>query len=439
MPTPTHSKMRPVYVVDGLRTPFIKAGNQPGPFSASDLAVQVGRQLCLRHPILPSDLDEVIMGNVMAGADEANIARLIALRLGCGDEVGGMSVHRNCGSGMQSVDLARCAIADGRHDLVLAGGTEAMSHAPLLFPPQMNAWLGQWVTAKSFAARLRVLMRFRLKQLVPVIALMRGLSDPLIHLSMGQTAEELAYYFGITREQMDHFANQSHQRVASAEKAGYFPYISPLYTPDGKAYTRDTGVRENTSEEKLAKLSPCFDKWYGQVTAGNSSQITDGACLLLLASANAVKRFNLPVIGRLIDCHWAGVSPTYMGLGPVHATVPLLQRHGLTMTDIDYWEINEAFAAQVLACFEAFADSDYCSQHFGGLAGAFGRIDPNKVNIDGGAIAMGHPVGASGARVILQLLNVLTRHQAKRGVASLCIGGGQGGAMLVEQTQEVAE
>ena len=437
MPSLNVLEPKAVYVVDGVRTPFLKAGNIPGVLSASDLAVQAGEQLLLRQPILPTDLDEVIIGNVMAGADEANIARLIALRLGCGHAVPGLSVHRNCGSGMQAVDVARCAIADGRHDLVLAGGTEAMSRAPLLFPYDMNAWLGRWMSAKNMKTRLSTLMQFRLKQLRPVVALMRGLCDPFINLSMGQTAEELAYQFKITRQEMDAFANQSHHKVAQAQKADGFPYIKPIYTPCGKAYLSDTGVRADTSEEKLATLKPFFDKQYGQVTAGNSSQITDGACVLLLASASAVKRFNLPVMGRLVDCHWAGVAPTNMGLGPVHATIPLMQRHGLHVNDIDYWEINEAFAAQVLACFKAFSDPHYCSTHFGGLDGAFGQLNPDTVNVDGGAIAMGHPVGASGARIILQLLHVLARQNAKRGVASICIGGGQGGAMLIEQTQEV--
>lgn len=437
MPPSNLFKPKAVYVVDGVRTPFLKAGNTPGLLSASDLAVQAGQQLLLRQPILPGDLDEVVMGNVMAGADEANIARLIALRLGCGDAVTGVSVHRNCGSGMQALDMARCAIADGRYDLVLAGGTEAMSRAPLLFPYQMNAWLGRWMSAKHLKARLSLITQFRLKQLRPIVALVRGLRDPFIDLSMGQTAEELAYCFALTREQMDAFANQSHQRVVQAQKAGYFPYITPVYTPCGQAYFSDTGLRADSSEEKLAKLRPYFDKRYGEVTAGNSSQVTDGACVLLLASASAVKRFNLPVMGRLIDCHWAGVDPTHMGLGPVHATIPLMQRHGLHIDDIDYWEINEAFAAQVLACVKAYSDPDYCSAHFGGLDGAFGQLNLDRVNVDGGAIAMGHPVGASGARIVLQLLHVLARSNTKRGMASICIGGGQGGAMLIEQTQEV--
>ncbi len=424
---------RPVYIVCGTRTPFLKAGNAPGVFSASDLAVQTGTNLLLKQPIAPSDLDEVIIGNAMASPDEANIARLIALRLGCGDAVTGVSVHRNCGSGMQAVDMARCAIAEGRHDLVLAGGTEAMSRAPLLFPLQMNQWLGSWMAAKTVGAKLRTLLQFRFSQLLPIVALLRGLTDPLIGLSMGQTAEELAYRFAISRDEMDAFSYQSHQHALHAAEQGHFSYMTPLVDQTGKVYSTDTGVRANTSVEKLGTLRPFFDKQYGLVTAGNSSQITDGACLLLLASESAVRRFQLPVVARIIDCHWAGLAPQYMGLGPVYASIPLLQRHGLTVNDINYWEINEAFAAQVLACLRAFADPDYCHNTFGGLAGAFGQLDQARINIDGGAIALGHPIGASGGRVILQLSDVLTRHQARYGVATLCIGGGQGGSMLIER------
>jgi acetyl-CoA C-acetyltransferase len=200
---------------------------------------------------------------------------------------------------------------------------------------------------------------------------------------------------------------------------------------DGRFYDVDDGFRSDSSIEKLATLKPFFDKIYGRVTAGNSSQITDGAAMLLLASEEAVKKMKLPVLGRLVDIRWAGLDPTEMGLGPVHATVPLLQEQKLSLQDIDYWEINEAFAAQVLACVAALNDETYFQQAFPGIK-PLGQINKEKLNIDGGAIAMGHPVGASGARLVLHLLHILKRNHAKRGIATLCIGGGQGGAILVE-------
>jgi len=186
--------------------------------------------------------------------------------------------------------------------------------------------------------------------------------------------------------------------------------------------------------DRLARLRPAFDKPYGKVTAGNSAQITDGAAMLVLASEQAVEQYQLPVLGRLVDCNWAGIDPSQMGLGPVHAMTPLLQRHDIGLDDIDNWEINEAFATQVMACVAAWQDEDYCRNELG-LDTVLGKLDESRLNIDGGGISIGHPVGASGARIVLHSLNVLRRSGGKRAVASLCIGGGQGGAMLLERVE----
>jgi len=426
-----------VYIVDGLRTPQLKARGKAGPFSASDLAVQAGRALLARQPFLPSDLDEVVMGCIMPSPDEVNIARLIALRLGCGDKMPAYTVQRNCGSGMQAIDNAAQDIASGRCQLVLAGGTEAMSHAPLLLNKQMTAWLAAWNSAKGALARVKTLAQFRPAMLAPVIALLRGLSDPYVGLSMGQTAEKLAYRFKISREQMDEFALRSHQRLAKAYDEGYItPELATLYAANGQYFQEDDGLRRDTTLEKLADLKPMFDKPFGLVTAGNSSQVTDGATMLILASAEAVKQYKLPVLGKIIDVAWAGVDPAEMGLGPVHSIAALLQKQNLTKNDIDYWEINEAFAAQVLACLAALQDPEYCKKYLN-LANPIGTIDQACLNIDGGGIALGHPVGTSGARITLHLLNILKRTGAKKGIASMCIGGGQGGAMLVENISGV--
>ena len=424
-----------VFIIDGARTPFLKARNAPGPFSASDLAVAAGRTLLLRQPFAADQLDEVILGCASPSADEVNIGRVAALRMGCGDKVPAWTVMRNCASGMQALDSALVNIRGGRSQLVLAGGVDALSRAPLLLSDAMVRTLAAWNAAKSPAARFAVLRSFRLSQLAPVIGILKGLTDPVVGQLMGQTAETLAWKFGITREQMDEFAMNSHLRAHAADEAGHFSAErSALIGRDGKVYVQDDGIRADSSMAGLAKLKPFFDRRYGRVTAGNSSQITDGACWLLLASAEAVARFGLQPLGRLVDCEWAALAPEVMGLGPVHASVPLLQRHGLGVADIDAWELNEAFAAQVLGCLRAFADDDYCREHFG-LDAAFGAPDPARLNIDGGAIALGHPVGASGARIVLHLLHVLRRRQLRRGVATICIGGGQGGAMLVEAMQ----
>ena len=424
----------PIFIVDGARTPFLKARNRPGPFAASDLATDAGRALLVRQPFAPSDLDEVILGCAAPSPDEVNIGRVVALRMGCGLKVPGWTVMRNCASGMQALDSAIANIRTGRSELVLAGGVDALSRAPLLFSDAMVHWLSNWYAAKSAGQRAALVTRFKPAYLAPVIGLMKGLTDPMVGLLMGQTAENLAYRFGITRREMDEFSARSHQRVLAAQKAGHYAgELVPLYERSGKLHAADDGVREDSTADNLAKLRPFFDRKYGNVTAGNSSQVTDGAAWLVLASARAVDKHGLTPLGRIVDSQWAGLDPAQMGLGPVHAVTPILKRHGLGLGDVDAWEINEAFAAQVIACERAWADDDYCRTELE-LPGALGRIDADKLNVDGGAVALGHPVGASGARIVLHVLNVLRRTGGKRGMAAICIGGGLGGAMLVERT-----
>lgn len=425
-----------VYIVDGSRTPFLKAKGKPGAFSASDLAVSAGKELLKRQRFSPSELDEVIIGCMMPSPDEANIARVIALRAGCGKSVTAWTVQRNCASGMQALDSAFRNIADGYSQLVLAGGTEAMSRAPLLYNNKMVNWFADLNLAKTPLKKLKTILEFRPGFLSPVIALLRGLTDSTVNLNMGQTAENVAYRFGITRQQMDEFALVSHQRASAAQDNNHFVSMSPAFSSVGDVSMQDDGVRRDSTLEKLATLKPFFDKKFGSVTAGNSSQVTDGAALLILAGRDAVQKYGLPVKARIVDVEWSGLDPAEMGLGPVYATTKLLARQQLGLKDIDYWEINEAFAAQVLGCMAAWQNDAYCKE-FLGLPGALGKIDPSRLNVDGGAIALGHPVGASGARIVLQLMHVLQRQQARRGVATICIGGGQGGAMLIENVSEV--
>ncbi|MDQ2995048.1 MAG: acetyl-CoA C-acetyltransferase [Pseudomonadota bacterium] len=423
---------RDVFIVDGARTPFLKARTQPGPFSAVDLAVQAGRELLARQPFEPSAFGEVIIGCGAPNENEANIARIIALRLGCGNAMPAFTVQRNCASGMQALDSAAKDIALGRHEMVLAGGTEAMSLAPLLWNREATTWFSKMSTARALADRLRLLTELRPRFLSPVIAILKGLTDPVVGVNMGQTAENLAERFHISREQMDEFSLTSHQRVLKAQAEQHLKEIVAMIANDGRVFNADDGVRADSTLAKLSTLQPFFDKKFGQITAGNSSQITDGAALLILASANAVQQYQLPVLGKLRDCQWAALEPEYMGLGPVFAATPILQRQKLDMNDIDYWEINEAFAAQVLACVAAWQDDAFCKAAFG-TDKAIGTLDQAKLNVDGGAVALGHPVGASGARIVLHLLHVLERNNARRGMAAICIGGGQGGAMLVER------
>jgi len=422
---------RPVFIVDGSRSPFLKFRIRPGPFKAIELAVQTARPLLIRQRFEAGVLDEVILGCVAPGAEEMNIARVAALRMECGNDVPAWTVQRNCGSGLQAIDSAFRNIASGRADLVLAGGVEAMSHAPLLLQDKMVAWLAAWRAAGT-RQRLRLIATLRPSDLAPVSGLLKGLTDPVTGLSMGQTAENLAYRFGISREDMDAYACESHRRLHRVQETpGSLREIEVIYDRDGNAYDRDDGVRPDTTIDKLAALKPTFDKPFGKVTAGNSAQVSDGAAWLILASEAAVNRHRLNPSARIVDCEWTGLDPAQMGLGPVYAMAPLLARNALETTHIDYWEINEAFAAQVLACLAAAADAEYCRQELG-LDSAPGEIPHERLNVDGGAIGLGHPVGASGARVVLHLMHVLERERALRGVAALCIGGGQGGAMLIK-------
>jgi acetyl-CoA C-acetyltransferase len=398
-----------------------------------------GRAVLTRQPFEATELDEVILGCAAPAVDEVNIGRVVALRMGCGQKVPGWTVMRNCASGMQALDSALANFESGRSNLVLAGGVDALSRAPLLFSDAMTLWFSNFFAAKTAGQKAAALAKFRLSYLAPVIGIMKGLTDPNVGLIMGQTAENLAHRFGITRLQMDEFAARSHARVVRAQEAGWFlaghdglaPEIVPVYERDGALHKDDDGVRKDSTVENLAKLKPFFDRKYGNVTAGNSSQITDGAAWLLLATEEAVKRHRLAPVGRIVDSQWAGLDPAQMGLGPVHASTPILQRHGLGLNDLDAWEINEAFAAQVIACLEAWKSDAYSREQLG-LDRALGELDAEKLNVDGGAIALGHPVGASGARIALHLLHVLKRNKGKRGIATICIGGGQGGAMLVE-------
>jgi acetyl-CoA C-acetyltransferase len=431
---------KPIYIVDGARTPFLKSRNRPGPFSASDLATAAGKGLLLRQPFAPEQLDEVILGCAAPGVDEVNIGRVAALRMGCGEKVPGWTVMRNCASGMQSLDSAVANMLSGRSSLALAGGVDALSRTPLLYADAMVLWFSALAAARGAGQRIARFARLPIKSLfAPVIGIMRGLTDPYVGLLMGQTAENVACRFGITRAQMDEYAARSHERVLRAQESGRLdrPHdglsaeVLPLFGPDGALYASDDGVRADSTVENLAKLKPFFDRKYGNVTAGNSSQITDGAAWLVLATEEAVRRHDLNPVGRIVDTQWAGLDPAQMGLGPVHASTPILQRHGLKPNDLDAWEINEAFAAQVLGCLAAWKDEPYCREQLG-LEGPMGELDMEKLNVDGGAIALGHPVGASGTRIVLHLLHVLRRTGGKRGMASICIGGGLGGAMLVE-------
>ena len=386
----------------------------------------------MRQPFAPDAFDQVILGCVNVIADEMNPARVAALRLGMGETMPAFTVQINCGSGMQSIDVAYRYIRDGQDDLILAGGAEALSHAPLVFNRSAVAWYARMFGARDLLSKITALLGVRPSFFTPVIGLERGLTDPITSLNMGQTAELVGHLFGITRRQADEYAAESQQRLAAAQKDGHFDgELEPAFARDGTLFDHDDGVRPDSTADALARLKPAFERPWGKVTPGNSSQITDGASWVILASEKAVKERGLKPKAVIVDSQWSALDPSVMGLGPVFCATDLLKRHKLKLSDIQLWELNEAFAAQVLGCLAAWDDEKFCREELG-LPGAAGRIPRDKLNVDGGAIGLGHPVGASGNRIVLHLVNAMKRLKLKRGIATECIGGGQGGAMLIE-------
>jgi acetyl-CoA C-acetyltransferase len=394
--------------------------------------VQCGRPLLLRQPFAPDAFDQVILGCVNVIADEMNPARVAALRLGMGEAMTAFTVQINCGSGMQSIDTGYRYIQNGTADLILAGGAESLSHAPLVFSDRAVAWYGKLFAARSLGARLEAFLSVRPSFFKPIIGLERGLTDPITDLNMGQTAELVGHMFHVTRRQADEYAAESQQRLATAQKNGWLANeLEPAFARDGTLFDYDDGVRPDSTADALAKLKPAFERPWGKVTPGNSSQITDGASWVILASEDAVKEHKLTPKAVIVDSEWSALDPSVMGLGPVYCSTAILKRHNLGLGDIELWELNEAFAAQVLGCLAAWKDDEFCRDALG-LSAAAGTIPRDRLNVDGGAIGAGHPVGASGNRIVLHLVNAMKRLGYKRGIATECIGGGQGGAMLIE-------
>lgn len=425
--------MKPVYLVDGKRTPQVKAGAELKEIAAPYLGHYLIRHLVDKYGIPFDEVDEVIVGNTGTPAKYPNVGRVIALEAGLDKKTSGYSVHRNCASGMEALSQGFLKIASGRHDLIFAGGVENMSQMPLMFNKHMTEFFIEMMKAKTAAAKLKNVSSFRPYFLSPVIAIEQGLTDPFCGRNMGQTAETLAREFGISREEQDEFANLSHHKAIAATKEGKFrEEILPITAGEklDKMIADDIGPRANSTVENLAKLRPYFEKDTGTVTVGNSCPITDGGSMWMLASEEAVKKYNLDPMARMVDYHFAGLEPERMGLGPVLASHGLLKRTGMRLDQMDLIELNEAFAAQVIACMKLMKDKSLSSRW--GIDESMGEIAMEKLNVNGGGIAMGHPVGSTGSRLVVTLAHELKRRKQKYGLATLCIGGGQGGAVIIE-------
>ena len=426
--------MERIAIISGLRTPMAKAGGRFKTLQADTLGSKLVRETVLRSPLSFDEIDEVIIGNVAQPIHAANIARVIALRSGFSEATPAMTVHRNCASGMESITTAAARIHAGEGKIYLCGGVESMSNIPLVYSPKMTALFEKLSRSKTALDSLRALFGFRPAFLKPVIGLMSGLTDPVSGLLMGSTAEVLARDFGISRVEQDGFSLESHRKAQTARASGRFSRESMAIIYDdfsGAFLDADDGIREGQTMEKLARLKPFFDKRNGTVTAGNSSQVTDAAAAVIVMSESEARARGLTPLGYLRAYSYTGCDPKRMGLGPVYATHELFTRTGLTMKDIELVEINEAFAAQVIASMKAFASKIFARTNLGS-ANAVGAIDPQIVNVNGGAIALGHPVGMTGTRLVLTLLHELRSRDLQRGLATLCIGGGQGASLLLE-------
>jgi acetyl-CoA acetyltransferase family protein len=420
------------WILSGVRTPFAKSGTALKRVPVYELGRVAVAELLARHDLDPGRIDEVILGNCAQPAEAANVARVTALRAGVPESVPGFTVHRNCASGMEAVADGALRIRGGEARLVVAGGMESMSLIPLQFGYGYSDWLEGLMRARTPVQKLAALSRFRPRLLAPRITLMEGLTDLVCGLNMGQTAEELSREFRIPRERQDEFALMSHQRAVAARER-LREEIVPLFpAPDYAMVRDDVGPREHQTLEALAKLKPYFDRRNGTVTVGNSCPVTDGAVALLLGDEAAARSWATPPLGRLRAFAFAGLSPRRMGLGPVFAMSKVLARERLELDDCELFEINEAFAAQVIACLEASQSAAFARAELE-RDRALGSIPLERLNVNGGAVALGHPVGASGARLLLTLLMEMRRRNARRGMATLCVGGGQGAAFIVER------
>jgi acetyl-CoA acyltransferase len=448
----TMASDRDVVLVEGVRTPFAKAGGKLKDIHPAELGRVAVHELIERANLDVNVVDEVIMGNTGNPSDAVNVARVIALRAGIPMKTPAFSVHRNCASALESISTGFERIRAGTCDVVIAGGTETMSQLPLLMSkPFLKAFerLSSARNVPQQLAALAGLLKADVKQVMelattspmaatpykPRIAVVEGLTDPFVGINMGQTAELLAKEWSLSREEQDAFALTSHQKAVAAQKNGRLAEeITPVFTPPTykEFVEHDIGPRAEQSLEQLAKMKPFFDRKYGTITVANACPITDGAAAVLLMSRAKARELGYKPSITIRSYAFAGCEPERMGLGPAYATPIALKRAGLAFKEMGLIELNEAFAAQVLACVRALASDKFCKEKLG-LSGAVGEADMSRVNVNGGAIALGHPVGATGTRLVLTLMKEMSKRDVQFGLATLCIGGGQGGSMILER------
>ncbi|HEY5647940.1 MAG TPA: acetyl-CoA C-acyltransferase [Nitrospiria bacterium] len=418
-------------IVEGVRTAFARSGTVFKNIPAQELGRIAVNELIQKTDLDPGSVEEVIIGTVSQMVDAANLSRIIALQAGLPPRVPAYTVNRNCASGLEAAGSALEKIRAGMAETVVAGGVESMSTIPVFFyGKRLSEKLIAASKGKTLGKKLAALLSIRPGDLKPAILKQ---TDPLNDMKMGDTAEVLAKEFSISREQQDAFALTSHERAVAGRKRLSEEIVTVYPPPDFKSpVIHDVGPRENQKPEDLARLRPVFDRQTGTVTAGNASPLTDGAASLLIMDENRARSSGLKPLGRIRSYAYAGLDPDRMGLGPSFATPLALKRAGITLGDVDLIEMNEAFAAQVLANLKAFSSREFARKNLD-RDSPIGEVDTTILNVNGGAIALGHPLGASGARLLLTILYELRRRDKTLGLVTLCVGGGQGAAFVVER------
>jgi acetyl-CoA acyltransferase len=425
---------RRVAVVAGCRTPFIRSGTTFRKLTAVELGTLAVRELLQRANLHPTEIDEVIYGTVTPSPLAPNISREVGLAAGVPPRASAYTVSRACASSNQAITSAADTISRGYADVIVAGGAESLTDIPILFSRSMRERLMTAARAKSIPAKLKAFTGLRPRELAPVTP---AIAEPSTGESMGQSAERMAKENGISREAQDRWALRSHQRAAEGTEDGrLLQEIIPVFIPPTyeTMVDRDNGIRTDTSMEKLAALPPVFDRKFGTVTAGNSSPLTDGASAVLLMSEEKARALGYTPLGYIRSYAYAALAPSDQLLqGPAYAAPKALERAGITMQDIELWEIHEAFAAQVLSNFQ-WLDSDEFARKELGRTEKVGLIDEDRINVMGGSIALGHPFGATGARLTTTLLNEMNRRDLGLGLITVCAAGGMGFAMVIERT-----
>lgn len=429
----TFGNGRRVAIVAGVRTPFTKAGTAFKTISAIDLGKLCVAELLQRTNLEGKEVQALVFGTVIPSIVAPNIAREISLLPQLPKGVQAFSVSRACASANQAITDAADQIALGHVDVAIAGGSESLSNIPILHSQGFAEALVMASKAKSMGGRLSALARLRPKDLVPITP---AIAEPSTGETMGQSAEKMAKLNAISREEQDHFALRSHRLAAAGTADGRLvAEIMPVYVPPrfDTVLTSDNGIREDTSYEQLSTLKPVFDRKYGTVTAGNSSPLTDGAACVLLMSEEKAKSLGYPALGFIRSYAYAALDPGEQLLqAPVLAAPVALKRAGLTLADIDLVEMHEAFAAQLLSNLKGFESKEWAAR--AGFSQPIGEVDRAKLNVMGGSIALGHPFGATGARITTTLLHELRRRGGKFGLMTVCAAGGMGFAMVVERS-----